>query len=320
MNRPLPARTPGHGRGSKVLPPLLLGLFVACASQSTSSGRPAPPDAPVVQQAELRELFDPRQHRADEFLIEPTFAPPPSASGADTPVPTPVDEDLEFTVPISTNDGPQLSAADGGPLASPPSTGGESAVAYRVQIMVLSDETTARVVADQLQRDLYAPVQVVEDAGLFAVRAGDSSSPEAAAVLKEQIVSLGPQYAEAFVLTEEVSSQALFAADESAPDAVESSDEPVEEPWLVRTTGWRVLLREFQRLDEATAYKQRVMRRLQRSDSDLDVVFEPPWYKILMGHFRTEGEAQAAAEKLREMGYRSAVKTRGEVYLPEDGR
>lgn len=305
---------------SRVLPPLLLGLAVACASQSTSSRRPAPRPPPEAQPTELREQFDPRQHRTDELLIEPTFAPPPPTSSADTRNVGPADADLELTVPNAAHEELWPPVPDAGPHADLPSPEGELAIVYRVQVMALSDETTALAVADRLQRDLSAPVQVVEDAGLFAVRAGDSSSPEVAAALKDQIASLAPQYAEAFVMTEGVPAEASTAVAEPASDVVSSDDESVEEPWLVRTTGWRVLLREFQRLDAATAYKQRVMRRLQRSDGDLDVVFEPPWYKVLMGHFRTEGQAQAAAEQLREMGYRSAVKKRGEVYLPEDGQ
>jgi len=314
-----PARAAGFAgfrpRNGMLLLPLVLGLVAGCAGQSTSSRHSTPPVTREVQQTELREQYDPRVHRSDEFLIEPTFAPP-TVSGANTPARAPSDSTSVPAGPTMVFDGPLHAIADADTAVF--SIPAASAVVYRVQVMVLSDEGTAIALANRLERDLTAPVQVFEDAGLFAVRAGDSGSAEVAADLREHIAALSSQYSEAFVMSEEVSVGASTAADEATPAALVSSDEPTYEPRLVRTTGWRVLLREFRRLEEATAFKLRVMRRLQRNDSDLDVIFEPPWYKVLLGHFRTEGEAQEAAERLREMGYRSAVKKRGEVYLPEE--
>lgn len=305
MNKHCPAR-PLVPPTTALLLPLLLGLTTGCASQSASSGRTAPPAARQVQQTVLHEEYDPRLHRSDGLLIEPAFAPP---TISDLP-PVPTD-------PPAVDDWLLPPRPDGDADAAPLPVQEESIVIYRVQVMVLSDEGSALALADQLERDLGVPVTVVEEAGLFAVRAGDTSVSEVADDLREQIAALSSQYSEAFVVPAVELVEMPAAADDAAQDTLDASDVPAPEVGLVRTTGWRVLLREFQRLEDATTFRQRVVRRLQRSDGDLDVIFEPPWYKVLMGHYRTEREAQAAAERLRGMGYRSAVKKRGEVYLPE---
>jgi hypothetical protein len=57
------------------------------------------------------------------------------------------------------------------------------------------------------------------------------------------------------------------------------------------------------------------MRRLRRED--IDVKFTAPYFKVLVGNFRQETDAQRLAERVRAH-YRNATKTRGEVFLPKE--
>ena len=87
----------------------------------------------------------------------------------------------------------------------------------------------------------------------------------------------------------------------------------------MRIQGWRVLIDQFMDLDGprgALQHRRQVMKRLKRDD--VDVKFEAPWYKVLAGSFRTSTEAQKFVERCRALGYRTAARVPGEVYLPRE--
>jgi len=202
----------------------------------------------------------------------------------------------------------------------------DAAAVYRVQVMALSSEAAARALAEGLQKRLSAPVTVRPESGLFMVRAGDSTSPTVAEALRARIVALGHPYADAYVIPERVAvgGAAPGRADPlqtPLPDLpTEGEAPPPEAVELVRTAGWRVLLHQVQSYQEATAFRQNALRRLQRNGIDLavDIAFAAPWYKIEVGSFRTSGEAQELAERLKRLGYPNALKVRDEVYLPRE--
>ena len=105
-----------------------------------------------------------------------------------------------------------------------------------------------------------------------------------------------------------------LAAEPSIDDSPSLEVEPPEPEELVRVQGWRVLIDQFMNLDAARQHRRRVVKRLKRDD--VDVEFEAPWYKVLAGSFRTSTQAQRFVERCRALGYRTAARVPGEIYLP----
>ncbi len=81
-----------------------------------------------------------------------------------------------------------------------------------------------------------------------------------------------------------------------------------------RVVGWRVLIGQFLSQDEAERLKGRAKKRLRRQD--IDVYFRAPWYKVEVGHYRTDPQAQAATEKI-ELYYPNALKVRSYIELSQ---
>ena len=50
---------------------------------------------------------------------------------------------------------------------------------------------------------------------------------------------------------------------------------------------------------------------------DIDVTFKAPWYKVEVGHYRTEAQAQTVAEKI-ERYYPNALKVRSQILVPRE--
>ncbi|SVC84091.1 uncharacterized protein METZ01_LOCUS336945, partial [marine metagenome] len=206
---------------------------------------------------------------------------------------------------------------------------------YRVQVIALHREEGARNIADELRRRFDVPTEVVPQGELFAVHAGSMASAADARSLQAQIAALSLGYEGAFLVKVrrsfpvEEASDALSnrPAGDHRPEADPPIDdqptpdiEPPPEPEeLVRIQGWRVLIDQFMDLDGprgALQHRRQVMKRLKRDD--VDVKFEAPWYKVLAGSFRTSTEAQKFVERCRALGYRTAARVPGEVYLPRE--
>jgi len=293
------------------------------ASQNRSQGG-GQTASPPPRLTDLREEFDPEPYRDDGLLIQPEFG---------SPVSTPSME------PADPSSGPSSSPAltPVGPAASSPDTSGpgrevatgqpDSTTVYRVQVMALSSEETALSLADALRRRITASVNVRPDGGLFMVRAGESSSPTVAEALRVHIVGLGGEYADAYVITERIAVESAWDDGSDIPDGAALDLPPPDEApapvpvELVRTSGGRVLLDQFESYQQATSFRQSAVRRLQRNgiDAAVDIVFAAPRHKVVAGNFRTAGEAQELTERVVGLGYRNALKVRGEVYLPKEG-
>ena len=257
---------------------LLCSLAGAVSAQNDGDGR----DFVVIE-----ESFDPARFRDDLLLIEPVFAPPVVQT---TPITPPVEADTF------------------------------SLIVHRVQVIALSRVDGAREVAQQLSRRLNVPVDVVPQGDLHAVRAGLFREAEQAGLLRGRIALLSDDYAGAYVMTDSLTAAAtdrpgfdmLPPAEIPVSRAPEKEELPVE---LVRTFGWRVLLGQFRDHGEAVSFQRSAMRRLRRED--VDIQFQAPWYKVLVGNFRQETDSQRLVERVRAH-YRNATKTRGEVFLPKE--
>ena len=239
--------------------------------------------------------FDPARFRDDLLLIQPRFTPPELLPGR----------------PAAAHDS----------LRTP----------WRVQVISLSREEGAREIADGLRSRLGLPVDVVPHAGLYSVVAGRFADRAGADRLRRELAALGIDYSQAFVVAD---SAAAAPAPEAPPSASEELDEVDEletpdaeeveapaapeepPPEMVRLQGWRVLVAQHTRLEDARDLRDRAAARLERQD--VDILFEEPWYKILAGSFRTSAAAQQLADRCRRLGYRSATRIQAEILIPEE--
>jgi hypothetical protein len=206
---------------------------------------------------------------------------------------------------------------------------------FRVQVIALSHQEGARNIAEELHRRFEVDADVVTQGRLFAVHAGRLATSAEADLLRAQIVDLSLGYEGAFIVSDTLrtaiatygdASQRDLPTSEILPANVDSAatqdvptpqiELPQVEPELVLVQGFRVNIVQFN--DQNAAQKERieVIKRLKRDD--VDVKFEAPWHKVLAGSFRTSIEAQQFVERCRSLGYRTAQRVPGEVYLPRE--
>jgi cell division protein FtsN len=252
---------------------------------------------PAVQAP--REQFDPRVLEEDLLLIQPVFAPAP----APEPSPTPAREAAPEPAPVPAETRPGRST-------------------YRVQLMALSNPQVAHQRREALEQILGVPVQVVQRGSLFMVQAGDYPTSQEAEALKKRAATLSRDYADAYVvgpLAQEPSPPLPSVSVEEGTMVQEPALEPqepaLEPPVLVPAFGWRVLLDQFLAHEEAERLKRQATTRLGRSD--IDVTFKAPWYKVEVGHYRTEAEAQEAVEQIGRL-YQNSIKVRSQILVPQE--
>ena len=281
------------------LPPLVLAaLFstLSCAGPSATPGLLAgPADAQTI-----REEFDPRSLAEDLLLIRPTFTRQNlQEAPAAPPVPAPADDDA--------------------PTADLPVVESTPADVFRLQLVTLSNEAKAIELQSTLSAALEVPIYIVPRGQHYLLQAGQYETHSAATQLKERATTLSSDYADAFVVS--TTAAAPLPADPSAPSSAATAPPPHDEADsatpadLVRAFGWRVLIDQFLSHDEADRLKRRAQKRLRRDD--IDVTFKAPWYKVEVGHYRTEAEAQTVAEKI-ERYYPNALTVRSQILVPRE--
>jgi hypothetical protein len=234
----------------------------------------------------VAETFDPETLQEELLLIQPRFQPPSADAIAAAPPPDTLDVSQD---PV-----------------------------FRVQIMALSNRASAHSSAQQLQRKLKVPVVVDRHKELFLVRAGAYLEEMEAEVLRARIVALDNAFQSAYVV--QVGGLGKPDADEEPVASVDHAPATEAAPpvaaEMVREFGWRVSLNQFLVHEKARAFKLRAQRDLRRAD--IDVTFKEPYYKVEVGNFRDEAEAQLLAERIRNRGfpYSNALKVRGEILVP----
>ena len=242
---------------------------------------------PVALVHAVAETFDPETLQEELLLIQPRFRPP-SVEAIAAPAPP-----------------------DSAPVPQSP--------VFRVQVMALSSLSSAQSSAQDLQGTLEVPVVVDRHRELFLVRAGAYSEEMEAEALRARIVALDDAFQSAYVVR--VGEPGKLDDDEESVEPVEAAPAVEAAPppaavEMVRGFGWRVLLRQFLVHEKARSFKLRAQRDLRRAD--IDVTFKEPYYKVEVGNFRDESEAQLLAERFRNRGfpYNYALKVRGEILLP----
>ena len=242
----------------------------------------------MVLAAAVAETFDPESLQEELLLVQPRFRQPAvEAVAAAAPEPAAI---AEMQDPI-----------------------------FRVQVMALSNGSAADATAQKLQRRLQVPVVVDQHKQLFLVRAGAFLDEEEAIALRTRIAALEPAFESAYVVQVRALDEPAAAAEADPlnpePVAIDSALPEVE---MVREFGWRVLLNQFLVHEKARSFKLRAQRDLRRSD--IDVTFKEPYYKVEVGNFRDEAEAQLLAERIQNRGfpYNNALKVRGEILVRAD--
>ena len=281
------------GRNVKRSPLLLLVLLgaVSCAGPSNTPNLLA---GPVDAAQSVRETFDVRSLGEDLLLIQPVF------QRASLHEPT-----VEFTSEPTVNPTSEIDAdlpVEYGPVN-----------VFRLQLVTLSNGAVARRRQAELEQMLGTTVHLITRGEHFLLQAGQYETRQEAQKLKSRVAALGPDYADAYVISATIetplSNPSATAVETPRPAEAEKTTE------MVRTFGWRVLIDQFLSHDEANRLKGRAIKRLRRPD--IDVTFKAPWYKVEVGHYRTDPQAQAATEKI-EAYYPNALKVRSQILVPRE--
>lgn len=250
----------------------------------------------------VTEEFDPLPYRDDLLLIQPVFDR--SDVGGE------IMEALPDTAIAETE--PTPTVADGVELAAQ----------YRVQVIALSAEDAAQRVAEDIRESLNVAVTIVRERTLFLVQAGAEEAAQSAAELRDRITALDADYRQAYILAPQVPEDVSDSA-VSEFELPDEADEPdvdagtfLPDPERVTVFGWRVLIDQFLSHGGAEKLRQKAAKRLDRED--ISVVFSPPYYKVEVGNFRTETDAQLLVEKIKNRGYRNALKIRAKVYVSDE--
>ena len=281
------------GRNVKRSPLLLLVLLgaVSCAGPSNTPNLLA---GPVDAAQSVRETFDVRSLGEDLLLIQPVF----QRASLHEPI-------VELTSEPTVNPTSEIDAdlpVEFGPVN-----------VFRLQLVTLSNGAVARRRQAELEQTLGTTVHLITRGEHFLLQAGQYETRQEAQKLKSRVAALGPDYADAYVISATIetplSNPSATAVETPRPAEAEKTTE------MVRTFGWRVLIDQFLSHDEANRLKGRAIKRLRRPD--IDVTFKAPWYKVEVGHYRTDPQAQAATEKI-EAYYPNALKVRSQILVPRE--
>ena len=295
-------------------PFLLLALLgaVSCAGPSVAPNLLA---GPAGAAQSIRENFDPRSLNEDLLLIQPVFqrkhlnepAVTPLNAATIAPISTPPlqptgEPVLEADAPPENDIVADLPVVEYGPVDI-----------FRLQLVTLSNEAVARKRQVELEQSLDTTIHLITRGEHFLLQAGQFETRKEAARLKTRVAALGPDYADAYVVSATIEAPLDPPAADITPAPLAIDAETSTE--MVRTFGWRVLIDQFLSHDEADRLKRRAIKRLRRQD--IDVTFKAPWYKVEVGHYRTDPEAQAAAEQI-EAYYPNALKVRSQILVPRE--
>lgn len=190
------------------------------------------------------------------------------------------DEDFLLQPPASAS---QVVARPGPRPEADPATQTEG---YRVQIAAVLDRARAEAFRAEVERQFEAPVCIAydEDTRLYRIQVGNAHTPAEATALRAEAKRTG--YREAFVVRTLI--------DVSAP--------PIRRPTTV--SGYRVQI--FSASSHQAAEQALARARELFAGEAVYVEFEPPFFKVRVGDFRTRKEAESFAGVAKKQGYDSA--------------
>jgi cell division septation protein DedD len=156
---------------------------------------------------------------------------------------------------------------------------------YRVQIAAVLDRTRAEALQQNIQRQLQTLTYVYydEDTHLYKIQAGNTSTPAQAEKLRDDIRTQG--FPEAYVVRTQI----------------EMTDTQPQITAPVKTLGFRLQIFSASTRQAAEDARNRAKQKLSRDDIFID--FEPPYFKVRVGNFKTRKDAEKLLETIKKQGY-----------------
>ncbi|MDP6776122.1 MAG: SPOR domain-containing protein [Candidatus Latescibacteria bacterium] len=172
------------------------------------------------------------------------------------------------------------------PESRPEATPAAQTEGYRVQIAAVLDRTRAEAFRAEVERQLEAPVYIAydEDTRLYKIQVGNAHTPAEATALRAEAKRTG--YREAYVVR----------------TLIEVSAPPVRRPSTV--TGYRLQI--FSASSHQAAEQALARARELFAGTEVYVEFEPPFFKVRVGDFRTRKEAESFVAVAKKLGYDKA--------------
>lgn len=154
---------------------------------------------------------------------------------------------------------------------------------YRIQVSAVIDRGRADLLQQRIQRELQTPTYVIfdEDTHLYKVQAGDCRTPAEAEQLRDAIKARGFQ--EAYVVR----------------TLIDIADVQVHRPQVAQ--GYRVQIFSTATRQAAEEARDRAQRQFGRDDILID--FEPPYFRVRVGNFKTRSEAETFQVQATKQGY-----------------
>jgi cell division septation protein DedD len=156
---------------------------------------------------------------------------------------------------------------------------------YRVQIAAVLDRTRAEALQQNIQRQLQTLTYVYydEDTHLYKIQAGNTSTPAQAEKLRDDIRTQG--FPEAYVVRTQI----------------EITDTQPQMTTPVKTRGFRLQIFSASTRQAAEDARNRAKQQLSRDDIFID--FEPPYFKVRVGNFKTRKDAEKLLDTIKKQGY-----------------
>ncbi|MBT3604580.1 MAG: SPOR domain-containing protein [Candidatus Latescibacteria bacterium] len=157
---------------------------------------------------------------------------------------------------------------------------------YRVQIAAVLDRSRAEALQKSIQRQLQALTYVYydEDTHLYKIQAGNHSTPAESEKLRDQIRAQG--YPEAYVVRTQI-------------EMTTTVQPQIKKP--VKTRGFRLQIFSASTRQAAEDARNRAKQQLSRDDIFID--FEPPYFKVRIGNFKTRKDAEKLRDTAKKQGY-----------------
>ena len=172
----------------------------------------------------------------------------------------------------------------------------EKANGYRVQIAAVLDRTRAENLRSDAERQLQtqAYIHYDEDTYLYKIRIGNCRSPGQAESLQLEAKTQG--FREAYVIRAQI---------EVAPSTSQQRPRPTT------VTGFRIQI--FSASTRQAADQAQAQAREAFETDAVFVAFEPPFFKVRIGNYRTRKDAEQFLKIVKEAGFTSSFLVQAEI-------
>lgn len=175
-----------------------------------------------------------------------------------------------------------------------PAVGARQISGYRVQVAAVLDRNRAESLRAQIQSQLQALAYALydQDTHLYKIQVGNCKTPKQAESLRAEAKKDG--FREAYVVR----------------TAIEVA--PARKPQQI-TSVFRVQILAAPSRQAADQTQARARQSLNTNDVFID--FEPPYFKVRVGNFKTRKQAETFLETIKEQGYETAFIVQAQARL-----